>query len=83
MRHPKEQIEIHADGRTFEIVDFQVARETGRETPLWQGPAPRKGQDGMWRAVIDALVGGGQAPIPIEELLETARAVIALEGARR
>lgn len=81
--HPKERIELHWDGRSCEIENFQSLRETGRRAPLWQSPAPRKGQPEMWRAIVDALSSGDPPPVPVGEILETSRAVLALERARR
>jgi predicted dehydrogenase/threonine dehydrogenase-like Zn-dependent dehydrogenase len=81
--HTKERIEVHVDGRSFEIDNFTALRESGRRAPLWSAPAPQKGQRELWRACVDGLLEGCGAPIPAEEILETSRAAIALEAARR
>ncbi len=81
--HAKERIEVHADGRSFEIDNFTALRESGRRALLWSAPAPQKGQRELWRACVDGLLEGRGAPIPAAEILETSRAAIALEAARR
>jgi predicted dehydrogenase/threonine dehydrogenase-like Zn-dependent dehydrogenase len=81
--HAKERIEVHADGRSLEIDNFIALRESGRAAPLWSAPAPQKGQPELWRACVDGLLEGRGAPIPAQEILETSRAAIALEAARR
>lgn len=81
--HPKERIELHWDGRTLEIDNFAQLRESGRGASLWQAPAPRKGQAELWKTCIAALRAGRPSPTPIDEVLETSRAVVALEDARR
>ncbi|MBM3316480.1 MAG: bi-domain-containing oxidoreductase [Candidatus Eisenbacteria bacterium] len=81
--HPKERIELHWDGRTLELDDFRRLSESGRFSPLWQAPAPRKGQAELWRACVSALREGKAPPTPVEEVLEASRAAIVLEQARR
>jgi predicted dehydrogenase/threonine dehydrogenase-like Zn-dependent dehydrogenase len=81
--HAKERIEVHVDGRSLEIDNFMSVRESGRRAPLWSALAPQKGQRELWHACVDGLIEGRGAPIPADEILETSRAVIALEAARR
>ena len=81
--HPKEKIELHWDGRSMELDNFTLLRETGRRAPLWSSPQPRKGQDELWEACVNALLHGKDSPTPASELLETSRVVLALEQARR
>ncbi|MFH1145131.1 MAG: bi-domain-containing oxidoreductase [Candidatus Eisenbacteria bacterium] len=83
VHHPKERLEVHWDGRSIELDNYAALHESGRKALLWQAPGPRKGQPEMWQACVEALLSGGPAPIPAEEIFETSRAVLALERARR
>ncbi|MBC7932158.1 MAG: bi-domain-containing oxidoreductase [Rubrivivax sp.] len=71
----KERIEIFGAGRTFVIEDFRStsAYRDGRETRT-RLRAQDKGQSEQARAVCAALLEGGPAPIPLEELAATTRA---------
>ncbi|MFN8548607.1 MAG: Gfo/Idh/MocA family oxidoreductase [Candidatus Eisenbacteria bacterium] len=82
-KHPKERIEGHWDGRTIELDDFTALREAGRNDLLWSAPRADKGQRGLWSACLDALLRGAPSPTPSDELLETARAAVALDAALR
>jgi predicted dehydrogenase/threonine dehydrogenase-like Zn-dependent dehydrogenase len=71
----KERVEIFGAGRSFVIEDFRSAARyrDGRETRT-KLRAQDKGQREEVRAVCAALLGGGPAPIPLEELATTTRA---------
>ncbi len=86
--HPKERLEGHWDGRTIELDDFVALREAGKADSgkgeaLWSAPRARKGQAELWSACLRALSEGGPSPTPFEEVLESARAAIALDQALR
>ncbi|MCK4413056.1 MAG: Gfo/Idh/MocA family oxidoreductase [Candidatus Eisenbacteria sp.] len=81
--HSKERLEVHVDGRSLELDNFQVVRESGRSRPLWEARAPQKGQPELWRAMVDALLDGSESPTSADEVLETSRATLALERMRR
>jgi len=81
--HPKERIECHWDGCTAQIEDFRGLYEAGRAGTPSPAPRPDKGQMGLWHACLDALTADGPDPTPWGEVLETARAAIALESLRR
>lgn len=78
--HPKERIEGHWDGSSVELDDFRELREAGRSAPLWQAPQVDKGQAELIARTIGALLDGRPAPIPADELFESSRAVVALDG---
>lgn len=82
-KHPKERVEGHWDGRTIELDDFAALCESGRSDPLWSATRADKGQRGLWSACLDALLRGAASPTPRDELLETARAAVALDAALR
>ncbi len=81
--HPKERVECHWDGCTAQIDDFRGLYVAGRAGAPSGAASPDKGQMAMWRACLVALTSGGPAPTPWGEVLETARAAIALESLRR
>jgi predicted dehydrogenase len=71
----KERVEIFGGGRTFVIEDFRDASayRDGRETRT-RLRAQDKGQREEVRAVCEALLRGGPAPIPLRELAAATRA---------
>ncbi len=81
--HPKERIESHGDGRSFELVNFSRLAESGRSGALYTAPEPRKGAPELWQACAAALLEGGPEPTPSEEVIETHRVAFALERQRR
>jgi predicted dehydrogenase/threonine dehydrogenase-like Zn-dependent dehydrogenase len=78
---PKERLEVFAAGRVLQLDNFR--KLTGFSWPgfgkmnLWRQD---KGQKACARAFIDAIEGGGPAPIPLEEILEVGRVSIELAG---
>jgi predicted dehydrogenase/threonine dehydrogenase-like Zn-dependent dehydrogenase len=71
----KERVEIFGGSRTFVIEDFRetFAYRDGRETHT-RTRAQDKGQREEVRAVCEALLRGGPAPIPLRELAAVTRA---------
>ncbi|HYH84177.1 MAG TPA: bi-domain-containing oxidoreductase [Pyrinomonadaceae bacterium] len=71
----KERVEIFGAGQSFVIEDFRSATgyRDGRETRT-RLRAQDKGQREQTRAVCAALLEGGPAPIPLQELAATTRA---------
>ncbi len=72
---PKERVEIFGEGRTFALEDFRTATlyAGGREERV-KLRAQDKGQRDAARAACAVVMGGGPAPITIEELAATTRA---------
>lgn len=79
---PKERLEVFAAGRVLQLDNFR--RLTGFGWPgfskmnLWRQD---KGQHACAAAFVRALRQGGEAPIPLAELLEVARVTIEMAGA--
>ncbi|HEV8413710.1 MAG TPA: bi-domain-containing oxidoreductase [Bryobacteraceae bacterium] len=74
---PKERLEIFADGRILVIDNFRKLRGYGG--PRFGGSSSwrqDKGAGRMVQAFIDAIRGGGAAPIPFEELREVSRCAL-------
>ncbi len=82
----KEWLELHAGGSSFTIEDFRRLRcHPRRERP--RRHRQDKGAAELLREFVTSIRDGGPAPIPVEELLETSRACLAvvdqLRGADR
>jgi len=82
---PKERIEVFCGGRILQLDNFRKLNGFGwsgvRAKKLWRQD---KGQKACAAAFLDAVRGGGEAPIPFEQLMEVSRATIEIgEAARR
>jgi predicted dehydrogenase len=81
---PKERVEVFAGGRVLQLDNFR--RLAGFGWPsfsalrLWRQD---KGQRACAQAFVDAVQGGGAAPIPLAELLEVSRVTIEIAEALR
>lgn len=74
---PKERIEIFAEGRILQILNYRQLLGHGwpgfRKTSSWTRD---QGQEACAQAFIDAVEKGGTSPIAFGELMEVGRAVI-------
>ena len=79
-RYPKETLDVAAGGRSARLDNF-------RKATVWSGrrqntTRPRGGQDKGQRAeltqFVEAILTGGPMPIPVESLVATTRATIAV-----
>ena len=79
-RYPKETLDVAAGGRSARLDNF-------RKAAVWSGrrqstTRPRGGQDKGQRAeltqFVEAILTGGPMPIPVESLVATTRATIAV-----
>ena len=70
--HPKERMDIYADGRVSSLDDYKTA-VAGSRAKEWRSASPQKGQYEELIALSDALQGNGQWPIPLSSLLMTSR----------
>jgi predicted dehydrogenase/threonine dehydrogenase-like Zn-dependent dehydrogenase len=77
----KERVEVFSGGDAWVIDDFKSLSGPGRTSGL-SGSAD-KGQTAALRAFADAVKAGGPAPVDEAELLETARAVLAVMDSLR
>jgi polar amino acid transport system substrate-binding protein len=70
----KERVEIFGAGRVFVLDDFRRASlyKDGREEQITL-KAQDKGQQAQVRAVCASVLGGGTAPISLDELAATSR----------
>ena len=79
---PKERLEVFCAGRVLQLDNFRRLRGWGwpgfSKMNLWRQD---KGQAACARAFVDAVRTGGDAPIPVDELVEVARVSIELQRA--
>ena len=81
---PKERIEVYCAGRVLQLDNFR--RLTGYGWPGFRKMNLRrqdKGQGACAQAFVDAVKGGGTAPIPVEQVLEVSRVAVKLGEAAR
>ncbi len=78
---PKERLEVFASGRVLQLDNFRKLRAFGwpgfRGMNLWRQD---KGQRACAAAFAQAVLSGGPAPIPLEQILEVARVTIEIAG---
>jgi predicted dehydrogenase/threonine dehydrogenase-like Zn-dependent dehydrogenase len=78
---PKETIDLLADGKVMRFDDFARTSLYGRKR--WASPRiPRgrdKGQRAQLDAFLDAVRSGGPMPVPVDSLVATTRATLAVE----
>lgn len=80
---PKERLDVFVAGRVLQLDNFR--RLTGFDWPgfsrfnLWRQD---KGQNACAAAFVQAITTSGEAPIPIDELLEVSRVTIEVAKAR-
>ena len=74
---PKERLEVFASGSVLQLDNFRRLRGFGwpgfRSMNLWRQD---KGQRDCARAFVDSVAGRSPPPIPLDEVLEVARASI-------
>ncbi|MCC7040808.1 MAG: bi-domain-containing oxidoreductase [Burkholderiales bacterium] len=77
---PKERVEVFSSGRVLQLDNFRRLAGWGwkgfRSSAQWRQD---KGQAACAKAFVDAVRGGGAAPIPLGEILEVSRASIELQ----
>jgi predicted dehydrogenase/threonine dehydrogenase-like Zn-dependent dehydrogenase len=81
---PKERIEVFVGGRIIQIDNFRRMRlfgwPGGKSMNLWRQD---KGQSACAAAFLGAIRGERTAPIPVDQLIEVARATIELDSILR
>jgi predicted dehydrogenase/threonine dehydrogenase-like Zn-dependent dehydrogenase len=74
---PKERLEVFAAGRVLQLNNFRKLQGFGwpgfSKMNLWRQD---KGQKACAAAFVQAVITGGPAPIPLDEILEVARVSI-------
>ena len=76
---PKERLEVFAEGRALVLDDYRTLRGFDwprfKKSYLWRQD---KGQSACVDAFVQAIEGGLESPIPLEEILEVSEVSIAL-----
>jgi predicted dehydrogenase/threonine dehydrogenase-like Zn-dependent dehydrogenase len=76
---PKERIEVFGEGRAWIVDDFRALVRAGETIPCWSGDVD-KGHAAEIEAFGRAIAAGGPPPIPVDELIETTAAALAIEA---
>lgn len=72
--HPKERMDVYADGRVFSLDDYKTSVVTGgRGVKPWSSNTSQKGQFEELIALSDAVRTTGRWPIDLGSLLRTSR----------
>jgi predicted dehydrogenase/threonine dehydrogenase-like Zn-dependent dehydrogenase len=71
--HPKERLEVYADGVVLTLDDYRLLSASGRKTPVWSSRTIDKGHRQELRALADCLLRSGPWPISLEEQLRATR----------
>ena len=80
--HPKERLEVFADGAVLTLDDYK-SLSTTRGGRGWRGTTQRKGHVEELEALASAIRDGGPWPIPLEEQTRAMRIAFAVEEAIR
>jgi predicted dehydrogenase/threonine dehydrogenase-like Zn-dependent dehydrogenase len=77
--HPKERLEVFADGMVLTLDDYKSLAVAGRGSG-WRGTTQQKGHLEELQALARAVRDGGGWPIPLEEQLQAMRVAFAVES---
>ena len=67
--HPKERMEVYADGTVLTLDDYRSLAASGGKGALWSSRTIDKGHLQELEALAECLLRGGPWPIPLEEQL--------------
>jgi len=76
---PKERVEVFAGGRVAVLDDFRSLEmvHNGRRKKISSRLRQDKGHAAIWQAFVDAILQGGQPPIPYDQLFGVTQASFA------
>lgn len=77
--HPKEQMEVFADGLVISMNDFKSVTITGSRRSGWKSESAQKGQFEELMAVSDTLCEGAPWPIPLEQQIRATKISFEIE----
>lgn len=75
--YSKERIEVYSQGRTMIIDNFKQSKYFGTKSSGMSG-SQDKGHSEQFRLFLERLQNGGEAIIPIEEIINTSKASLAV-----
>jgi len=78
--HPKERLEVYADGVVLTLDDYRSLSASGRKTPLWTSRTIDKGHRDELEALAECLLREGPWPISLEEQLRATRISFEVEA---
>lgn len=78
--HPKERMEVFADGRVLTLDDYKAFSVCGGRHKPWSSAAVQKGQLEELQALADTLVLGKPWPIPLDQLICASRISFEVEA---
>jgi len=70
-KFPKEYMEVHFDGKTIVLDDYKTLKGYGIKINELTTPKSEKGHKEELEALAKTIVGGGEWPIPLRQLLQT------------
>ena len=82
-RVPKEELEVFADGKTVRLHNFAGVEVYEGDKRRTKRARLDKGQPAEMAAFIQAVRSGGQMPIPLDSLLDTTLATLAVDQSLR
>jgi predicted dehydrogenase len=71
--HPKERLEVYADGTVLALDDYRSLTASGRKAPLWSSRTIDKGHRQELEALADCLLREGPWPITLAEQVRATR----------
>jgi predicted dehydrogenase/threonine dehydrogenase-like Zn-dependent dehydrogenase len=77
--HPKERMEVFADGRVYTLDDYKSLSIAGSRTGGWRGAVQNKGQLDELEALARCLRDGTEWPISLSEQTGAMRVAFAVE----
>jgi predicted dehydrogenase len=77
--HPKERLEVYADGRVLVLDDYKSVSVTGGKERGWRSPTQQKGHLQELEALAACLHEGAPWPIPLADQLAAMRTAFAVE----
>jgi len=78
--HPKERMEIYADGRVLSLDDYRSVTVTGSKSPLWSSRTADKGHRHELVALHGCIAHGRPWPISLDEQLRATRISFEVEA---
>lgn len=78
-KHPKERMTIYAEGRVIDLEDFRTLHGDGTHFSSIETKQMEKGHREEMSAFADAILKGGEWPIPLWELLQATRIALKVQ----
>ena len=77
--HPKERMEVFADGRVITLDDYKSVTVHGGKDAGWSAQSAQKGQYEELVALAQSLREGKPWPISLSDQLQTSRVALRIE----